>query len=261
MTVILTHETPDLDALGSLALARRLHPGAAAVVTGGLFAAVATAFNLGRDAIGWMEWDEYARDQRARPENGEAGAVIVDTHTARRLGPAHGLAGQVTEIWDHHAMGDLQAPAGSVRPAGSCVTLLAARLTAQALEPTPLEATLALAGLMSDTGGLLAPEVTAEDFQAAAWLARTADLDRVRELTADPLPPAARALLADLLAQGKVVNLRGRAVLSYQARLPHPLQAAPVASDALEASGVDAVALALNNPEGEGTDVILRGRA
>ena len=268
MKVILTHETPDLDALGSLALARRLHPGSAVVVTGGLFGAAAAAFNLGRDEIGWLEWDEYSRGYASRSDATETSVanqpdrvIVVDTHATRRLGSAASLTGLVTEIWDHHATGDLAAPGGSVRPAGSCVTLLAARLQAQDDRPTQLEATLALAGLMADTNGLLSFEVTPADFAAAAWLAPFADLDRVRELITDRLPEAGRVLLAAMLSKGVTETISQREVLTYRVLLSESLQAAPVAAQALAVSGLDAVILVVSERDRDGSDVIYRVRA
>ena len=178
MDVIVGHENLDFDALGSMVLARYLHPGARLVRLGGLEGRVHEVTRLFADHLALLDEDEVDPDEVER-------VIVCDTARPERIGPFKTLVGKVPfVVYDHHprAPGDLPASGGAVRPFGATVTVIAEILRARGIAPHPGDATLAYAGLWEDTGGFTYPGTTATDLEVGGWLLEHgADLTAVRD--------------------------------------------------------------------------------
>lgn len=133
MDVIVGHENLDFDALGSMVLARYLHPGARLVRLGGLEGRVREVARLFADHLALLDEDEVDPDEVER-------VIVCDTARPERIGPFKALVGKVPfVVYDHHprAPGDLPASGGAVRPFGATVTVIAEILRARGIAPTP----------------------------------------------------------------------------------------------------------------------------
>ena len=256
MDVIVGHENLDFDALGSMVLARYLHPGARMVRVGGLEGRVREVTELFADHLAMLDEDEVALEEVTR-------VVVCDTARAERIGPFKALVGKVPfVVYDHHprAPGDLPASGGAVRPFGATVTVIAEILRARGLRPHPGDATLAYAGLWEDTGGFTYPGTTATDLEAGAWLVELgAGLNAVRDWVRSHPDSTARAMLAELMQRVRVVERSGlRVALTWGAHEGYVPALAPLAHTLMDLYEVDAVFMVLRLDEQ--TLVIARSR-
>jgi len=254
MVVVVGHENLDFDALGSMVLARRLHPGARLVRIGGLEGRIREVVEMFADHLGIVAEGEVELRDVER-------LVVCDTARAERIGPFAELVGRVpVVVYDHHPPqeGDLPASGGAVRQVGATVTILAELMQERGLRPDPDEATLAYAGLWEDTGGFTYSSTKPADLQAAAWLmAAGANLLAVREWMRGRSDEAARRMLAGLLDSAKLFELEGlRVVIARRDSEEYVPALAPLANTLLEVYDADAAFLILTM-EGE-TQVIAR---
>ena len=169
-TIITTHVNADLDGVGSMLAAQKLHPGARILFPGSaerqlrhvFIRSVAYLFDMAD--IKLLDAPSIKR------------VILVDTRQPNRLDPAIrdlALRSDVEVIvYDHHpdSPGDLRPHRLTCRPVGASVTLLVAELKKRDIRLTPEEATLLALGLFEDTGNFTFDTTTAEDFEAAAWL-------------------------------------------------------------------------------------------
>ncbi|HKJ71475.1 MAG TPA: CBS domain-containing protein [Gammaproteobacteria bacterium] len=215
-TVVTSHPNADLDALGSMVAACRLHPEAAAVWSQGAEPQAAALLRwLGDDAPAVL--DAGRVDPAAITT-----LIIVDSRDPERLGPFAAVArdpGVRLVVYDHHGAdgGDLPAHAELMASqAGSNTSGMAAALAEAGVQVTPAEATVMAAGVYEDTGMLTYPGVTCEDFRAAAWLLeRGADLALVGRLLRRELSPEQVGLFHRLLENARrVAGLRHPVLLA-----------------------------------------------
>lgn len=162
MSLILTHEKTDFDAVASQLGAKKLYPSAVALLPRHLNRNVQHFLNLYWDSLPFMR----AEDWRRRPIDS---VILVDTQT---VGNIRGLAAHPrVHVIDHH-MGQPPKPDWTyeVESVGATTTLLVERLQARGIALSPEEATLLLLGIYEDTGGLTYDTTTARDAHAAARL-------------------------------------------------------------------------------------------
>jgi tRNA nucleotidyltransferase (CCA-adding enzyme) len=209
MDLVISHVNADFDCLASLAAAFRLYPGALLTFPG------SQEKNLR---------DFCARHPDLLPPLVRSKdidlslitrLIVVDCQQASRIGRFAELLERpdlVVHLYDHHpaTTDSLVATGGVVRSAGSTATIMISLLQEQALEPTPAEASLLLLGIHEDTGRLLFPTATPEDYRAAAWLLeRGAQLHLVDEILTTELTTPQVELLHDLLATLKTSEVSG----------------------------------------------------
>jgi hypothetical protein len=141
------------------------------------------------------------------------------------------------------------------------VSLLVPLLQERGLGLTPLEATLAYAGIWEDTGGFSFPSTTPLDLEAAHFLALMgAEIPRVRTWVRAPLGPEARAILQELLKSARVVEVEGFRLLLARAKEEGYVPAlAPLAHTLLDLHEADGVLLVLRL--GKEALLIARSRA
>ncbi len=209
MDVITTHINADFDCLGAMTAAARLYPGALISFPGsqekgvrdflarhpGYLPAVTRSKDIDLDAVSRL--------------------IIVDCQQAARIGrfaDILGRPGLELHIYDHHPVLSDSIPAGGgvVRSCGSSTTILAGLLREQGVSLTPEEATLMMLGIHEDTGRLLFPNTTQEDYLAAAWLrGQGANLNIVAESVSQDLTGQQVSLLNSLLKNLRTTTVEG----------------------------------------------------
>ncbi len=194
MKVITTHLGADFDALGAVAGALLLTPGARVVFPGSQEVAVRRFLAAERIELPEVRVREL---RRARITE----ATVVDCSSWRRLGEVGELiaaAGCPVRVVDHHPEGADAIPSAEVltAPVAATCTVVVGELQRRAVTPDPVTASLLLLGIYEDTGGLTYLDTTAADAAAAAWLLGCgARLEWVRRYVLRPLEPAQLQLL------------------------------------------------------------------
>lgn len=209
MDVITTHINADFDCLGAMAAAARLYPGALISFPGSQEKGV-------RDFIA-RHPDHLPAVTRAKDIDLDAitRLIIVDCQQASRIGRFAEILrrpGLEVHIYDHHPhlADSIPATGGAIRPCGSSSTILSGILEGQGLALTPQEATLMMLGIYEDTGRLLFPTTTQEDYQAAAWLlGQGASLNIVADSLSQELTGQQLELLNVLLKNLKTTDFDG----------------------------------------------------
>ncbi len=139
------------------------------------------------------------------------------------------------------------------------MSLLLPLLKERGLALTPLEATLAYAGVWEDTGGFSFPSTTPLDLEAAHHLALMgAEIPRVRAWVRPHLGEEARSVLKELLKTARVVEVEGFRLLLARAKEEGYVPAlAPLAHTLLDLHEADGVLLVLRL----GKEVLLIARS
>jgi len=187
MILVTTHDQADFDSAAGALAASLLHPGALISFPGAKMPAV-HAYLTARPGL--------LPERRARDLDLAAvrTLIVVDTQAADRLGRFGALLSRSDleiVVYDHHPPLPLpERRRVHVEEVGAVTSLLALRLRAAQIAPTPAQATLMLLGIHEDTGGLLYAGTRPQDHEAAAWLLRCgADLGEVAEVRARALTP------------------------------------------------------------------------
>ena len=214
LTVILTHENADFDALASLLAASKLYPRAIPVLPRRINRNGRAFLALYGGALPFVAPDDLPRGRIT-------GAILVDTQsltTLKKMDPQIQV-----NIIDHHEL-SRELPAGwtyTGEPTGATTTLLVEQIAEQGLTLSPLEATLLLLGIYEDTGQLTYESTTPRDLRVAAWLLEQgANLAVVNEYLHHPLAPDQRALYEQLIEQTETLDLDGQTVMIAWAEAP-----------------------------------------
>jgi tRNA nucleotidyltransferase (CCA-adding enzyme) len=197
---IVTHANTDFDALASLVAARRLYPGAAAVLHGSLNRNVRDFVRLHADELDLADAALVDKEAIRR-------LVVVETVHGERLGEFERVArdpGVEAVVFDHHQgeIPDWARPENVVlSDDGALTTTLVSILAEREIPVTPLEATVFLLGIHEDTGSLTYTTATLRDAEAVAWCLRHgARQEMVALYLHAPLVAGERALFEALLA-------------------------------------------------------------
>lgn len=209
MDVITTHVNTDFDSLGAMVAAARLYPDALLTFPGSQEKGV-------RDFI--ARYPEYLPPcTRAKDIDLDSVTrlIIVDCQHVNRIGRFADIIGRPgldIRIYDHHPVTErsIRPTGGIIRPGGSSCTILAGILMDHGLTLTPEEATLVMLGIYEDTGRLLFPSTTRDDYQAAAWLlGQGARLNIVSDFITQDLTTQQVELLNQLLKTLKTTTVNG----------------------------------------------------
>ncbi|MEA3310138.1 MAG: CBS domain-containing protein [Chloroflexota bacterium] len=216
MRIILTHEHADFDAIASLLGAHKLYPNAVPVLPHRINRNVQAFLSLYRTELPFVDPDTLPRGRHVRR------VILVDTQSlvsVRGMGPE---LEQVLVI-DHHAQGE-DWPANWVfrgEELGAVTTLLVETMSARLMPFSSIEATLMLAGIYEDTGGLRFSSTTARDMRAAAWLLEHgASLEIANDFLQHSLTVTQRGIYEILLHNLETLELKGHAVVIAGARTP-----------------------------------------
>ncbi len=216
LTVILTHEHADFDALASMLAAWRLNPQAVPVLPRQLNRNVREFLTLYRSALPFV----VAADA---PPQRIIHALVVD---AQSYAPVRRMSSQTTgEIIDHHEPQTTLQPGWTFSgdKVGATTTLLVERLQAERIGLTIIEATCLLLGIYEDTGALTYSATTARDAACVAWLlqpAQGANLEVVNRFLHHSLTTEQRDLLDQLITHSEPFEFGGQPVIIAWASLP-----------------------------------------
>ncbi len=198
MRIVTTHLGADFDALGAMAGAALLDPGASLVFPGSQETAVRRFLAAERVHLPEVRLRDLRRSRLD-------GALVVDCSSLRRLGEVGELimaAGCPVRIIDHHPEPDDPIPGAELvtAPVASTCTVMADELRRREVAVDPVTASLLLLGIYEDTGGLTFADTTAADMRAAAaMLEAGARLEWVRRYALRPLEPEQLQLLNQLV--------------------------------------------------------------
>ncbi|QOX80982.1 CBS domain-containing protein (plasmid) [Trichlorobacter lovleyi] len=209
MDLVISHLNADFDCLGSLAAAGRLYPGALLSFPG------SQEKNLRDFSARHPDLLPLLVRSKDIDLSSITRLIIVDCQQPSRIGRFAELLerpGLTVHLYDHHpaTVDSITASDGIVRPVGATSTIMTELLRERGIEPTPAEATLLLLGIHEDTGRLLFPTTTPEDYRAAAWLLeRGARLHLADEILSPELTTPQVELLHDLLSTLKTSEVSG----------------------------------------------------
>ncbi len=164
-TVITTHRNMDLDALGSVIAVKKLYPDSTVVLPDTKGSDVARLLAENPDVLEFLEESKFDGEFEK--------LVIVDTDSVTRIPKK--LQERVSSnveiiVYDHHSP-NFELPADvSFKEAGATTSFLVLLLKGRGIVPSPLEASVMLAGIYADTGSFRYPSTSPIDFLAAAYL-------------------------------------------------------------------------------------------
>jgi len=209
----LTHENADLDALASLAAAKKLYPEACALLPRRLNRNAQDFLTLYGEPFQFTPQDQAPRRRFKH-------VLLVDTQT---LPSARGIADSPTiHIVDHHPLSRPldERTTYSGGATGATTTLLVETLREKNLQLSRLEATLLALGIYEDTGSLTYVDTTGRDLHAAGYLVEQgASLDLMGEFLRQPLADNQRALYNRLLKRVETHEIGGQTILIAAVRV------------------------------------------
>lgn len=209
MEVITTHINADFDCLGAMLAASKLYPKALLSFPGAQEKAVRNFIEQYPDYIPTVV--------RAKDIDLEkiTRLIIVDCQHSDRIGRFSQLLnrqGVEIHIYDHHPIseGNISATRSDLRQYGASATILARILMKKSVKLTPAEATVIMLAIHEDTGRLLFPSTTYDDYLAAAWLMQQgAKLNVITDALSQELNSQQMWLLKQLLGSLKTTNING----------------------------------------------------
>lgn len=215
LTVILTHEHTDFDALASMLGAYKLFPEAVPVLPRTVNRNLREFLALYRSGLPFRQQEELPRRPIDR-------VIVVDTQSFTTIrGMRSDLPGMIV---DHHALQRSPEPGWSYwgGDVGATTTLLVEKIAERALPVSQVEATLLLLGIYEDTGSLVYVTTTPRDLRAGAWLLEQgANLQVLRRFLHHPLTAAQSELYAELADNTQVFDIVGHSVVIATAYAPN----------------------------------------
>ena len=214
ITLILTHEHTDFDALASMLGAHKLFPEAVPVLPRTLNRNLREFLALYRSGLPFRRQEELPRRPVER-------VIVVDTQSFTTV---RGMRPDTPGLYiDHHAWQNPDEPGWQYwgDKVGATATLLVERIAERNLPVTQVEATLLLLGIYEDTGSLVYVTTTPRDLRASAWLLEQgANLQVLRRFLYHPLTPAQTELYSKLTETSQVVDIAGHSVVIAAASAP-----------------------------------------
>ena len=217
MTVILTHEHTDFDALASMLAAARLYPNATPVLPRQMNRNLEAFLAEYAEMLPFVALEDL-------PKRRIEQVILVDTQTVQ---PIRGMTAQIpVQIIDHHPLARELPPGWSFSgdEVGATTTLLVEQMAAAGLTVTPVDATLLMLGIYEDTGALSYQTTTARDLRAAGWLLeRGANLLVMDKHLNHPLTDEQRALYQQLADNSQPYQFNDHAIIIASARVATPV--------------------------------------
>ena len=221
--VIVGHTNMDLDCFGSIALARHLFPGYLTIQSRHVHPVARNLVTMYRDHLGLIPSKEL-RGQSVEH------LVVLDTRSGDRvkeyLDLIDGDPGRI-DVFDHHPSDSRDIPNATFHDSvlGSNTTFLGTLLMEKGVKITPDDATIALTGIFADTGNFTHANVTAEDFEVAAYLLASGASIRLVKTFLSPLREKVQItrfheVLSDLVHR----DIRGHSVLLSYTEMEGPSQ-------------------------------------
>jgi tRNA nucleotidyltransferase (CCA-adding enzyme) len=207
LTLIVTHENTDFDALASLLGAAKLYPEATPVLPRRLNRNVRDFLTLCWDQLPFVRVEDLPKAPIAR-------LIVVDSQTAPVLKSVDEKT--PTLFIDHHPLTRELPPWAtfSTSATGANTTIFVQQVMKTKTPISSVEATLFLLGIHEDTGSLTYAGTTPADARCAAWLMeKGANVEIVREFLHYPLSAAQRDLYNQLVAHSHTLEIYGHVVI------------------------------------------------
>ena len=205
--IVIPHKNVDFDALASLVAASMLYEEAKPVLPTSVNSNVRSFLSIHKDIFAFEPLKSKDLDSVDR-------LIVVDANRWTRLegtGPLAKRSDLDIHLWDHHPdVGDINASLRRQEALGAAATLLVEALKEKRIQPSPIHATLFLAGIYEDTGHLTFPSTTPRDLRAAAFLLEMhADLNVIQTILRPTYGPRQKEVLFHLLADAKRIRFKG----------------------------------------------------
>lgn len=256
---VITHKTPDFDALASACAACALH-GCDAVFTVTSFEGnVEDYFNEEDVTLPVIRLKEKDFDEIGRLDL----LVITDCKLKERTAPLQWMLDRADNIilYDHHPSHgrDIEARETHIDETGSTVTIIIRRMKQTGFRPDKTLATLMILGLYEDTGLLSFSSTTQEDMTAAAFLLDCgAELEMVSEYVKRDMSKEQIFVMNELLVNMNVFHIQGASVgLSYATTDRYIGEIAVIAHRIMDMESMDALFIAVR----AGERIVLVGRS
>jgi tRNA nucleotidyltransferase (CCA-adding enzyme) len=215
LTVILTHDNTDFDALASLLGAAKIYPDALPVLPRRLNRNVRNFLTLCWDQLPFIQMEDLPKRPIGR-------AIVVDSQVLPAL---RRMKDDVSvHFIDHHPLARELPPGAtfSSEETGANTTIFVHKIKEQDIPLSSVEATLLMLGIHEDTGSLTYAGTTSTDVSCAAWLMdKGANVEVLREFLHYPLSEAQRRLYNELIEHSHTFELHGQAVIVATASAPH----------------------------------------
>ncbi len=207
VTLVLTHEHADFDAVASLLGAWLITPDAIPILPRLVNRNVRGFLALYGPDLPFVDPDDA-------PAVGIQQVLLVDTQSLPSL---RGVAPNTpVTVIDHHPAAATLPPGWTYHGdrVGATTTLLVETISESRLSLTPAQATLLLLGIYEDTGALSYADTTARDAHAAGYLLDCGvNLSQMREFLHHPLSDAQRALYDRLVEAARSHEINGHTVV------------------------------------------------
>ncbi len=237
-TVITTHRNMDLDALGSVLAVKKLYPEATVVLPDTKGSDVSKLLSENPDVLDFVDESKF----EGRVER----VIVVDTDSIDRipekLKNSISPEAEIT-VYDHHSA-RFELPAHiNFREAGATTSILALILKGKGIVPSPLEASVMLAGIYADTGSFRYPSTSPIDLLAAAYLLSVgANLEFVKNYLPLEISDKELDILKTLKDNLQVLEVEGNKVGITYARFDSYVgDVAHLVSRLMEMSGLPAL--------------------
>jgi tRNA nucleotidyltransferase (CCA-adding enzyme) len=216
--VITTHVNADFDTIGSMLAAHKLYPEAVCVLPGSQeesvkgFLVQSAFYSLPMRKPREIDMEKVRR------------LVLVDIRNSSRIGPFGELAGKPgveLHIYDHHPdeASDLKGTVEVIRRVGSTTTIFVQILKERGIPISADEATVMMLGIYEDTGSLIFPSTTVDDYLAAAHLLSCGGrLAEVSDILARDMTTEQVSLLYDLIQGSRSYTIHGVELVIAEAR-------------------------------------------
>jgi tRNA nucleotidyltransferase (CCA-adding enzyme) len=215
LTVIVTHDNTDFDALASMLGAAKIYAGALPVLPPRLNRNVRNFLTLCWDELPFILVEDLPKAPIGR-------AIVVDSQFLPSL---KGMKDNISvHFIDHHPPARELPPGAtfSTEETGANTTIFVQKIKERDVPLSPVEATLLLLGIHEDTGSLTYASTTATDVRCAAWLMdKGANVEVVRDFLHYPLSEAQRRLYDELFEHSRTFELHGQVVMVATASAPH----------------------------------------
>ncbi len=238
-TVITTHKNMDLDALGAVLAASKLHPEAEIVLPDTKGSDVIKLLSENEDVINYTEESSF--------EGKIKKLIIVDTDSIDRI--PENVKKNLLEnveiiVYDHHSgTFDTKTKEFHFKRTGSVTSLLTLTLKGKKIIPSPVESSVMLTGIYSDTGSFKFPGTTPLDFIAAAYLLSCgANLEFVKRYLPQELTEEELSYLKTLIDNLNVTEINGNRIGITYARFDSYIgDIAHLISKLIEITGLPAI--------------------
>ncbi len=210
MKIVTTHKGTDFDGLASVIAGTLLYPGALPVIPKNLKPNVKMFLSAHKHLLKNVQPGDINIDEVET-------LIVVDTNNWGRLEGMSKLKnkdGLKIFLWDHHTNpSDIEADWECQRVIGANITNMIRHLRVERIHINPVHATLFLAGLYEDTGGLSFPSTTPDDVSAAEFLLRRrADLNILASFLRPGYEEKQKGVLIEMLKDQNKQNVNGYAI-------------------------------------------------